>query len=215
MAARRTLLATLAAFIFVTSASCQDELPSSYPHDYPNKPSGDYSPQWQNYFRVQYPLPGVNFPLSRSYAGNLPVGREGHPNNTLFWWGFEQSTGSLTTAASPRNTKPWTIWLNGGPGSSSFYGFFFENGPISITGEGKITKNKWSWDKLSDIFWVDQPVGVGYSTADSDGYVPDEDQVGRDFMGFLANLVKVSPVSRRVPYISRAKATLECIFHIS
>ena len=24
------------------------QLPSSYPHDYPGKPSGDYSPEWQS-----------------------------------------------------------------------------------------------------------------------------------------------------------------------
>ena len=25
----------------------QDEVPNSYPHDYPGKPSGDFSPEWQ------------------------------------------------------------------------------------------------------------------------------------------------------------------------
>jgi Serine carboxypeptidase len=76
-------------------------------------------------FKVNTPLPGVNFGLKQSYAGNLPVNRPDHPNDTLFFWGFEKSTGSLTSN-SPSNRAPWTIWLNGGPGSSSFYGFFFE-----------------------------------------------------------------------------------------
>ncbi|KAL0059396.1 hypothetical protein AAF712_013837 [Marasmius tenuissimus] len=35
--------------------------------------------------------------------------------------------------------------------------------------------------------------GTGYSTADADGYVADQDQIGEDFMGFLGNLVKVFP----------------------
>ncbi|KAG6812783.1 hypothetical protein H0H92_000553 [Tricholoma furcatifolium] len=73
------------------------------------------------------------------------------------------------------------------------YGLFFENGPIRINPDYSIKSNNYSWSHLADYFWIDQPVGVGYSTADADGYVADEDQVGADFMGFLGNLVKVFP----------------------
>ncbi|RXW22148.1 hypothetical protein EST38_g3708 [Candolleomyces aberdarensis] len=176
----------------------QDSLPSSWPHDYPGKPSGDFSPSWQNYFRVTDPLPNVTFPLGGSYAGNLPVNR-GSPNNTLFFWGFEKTAGSLTSTSSRRRDEPWAIWLNGGPGSSSFYGFFFENGPISLGPDWKPSSNQYSWDKLADYFWIDQPVGVGHATATSDGYVADEDQIGRDFMQFLSNLVKVFPSLKTRP----------------
>lgn len=63
-------------------------------------------------FEVTDPLPNVTFPLGgRSFAGNIPVDRPGHPNNTLFFWGFETENGSLTNGDS---TKPWGIWLNGG-----------------------------------------------------------------------------------------------------
>ncbi|KAF8967659.1 Alpha/Beta hydrolase protein [Flammula alnicola] len=157
-------------------------LPSSFPHAYPGQPSGDFSPAWQKYFQVTTKLPNVTFPIARSFAGNLPVQRAGHPNNTLFFLGFEQSTGSLTAPLSPSNQEPWGIWLNGG-----------HNGPIRINGDYSASPNKYSWNKLADYFWIDQPVGVGYSTADADGYAPDEDQIGKDFMGFLGNLVKVFP----------------------
>ena len=50
-------------------------------------------------FCVKYPLPNQTFPLERSFAGNLPVDRKGHPNDTLFFWAFEKSYGSLTTDA--------------------------------------------------------------------------------------------------------------------
>lgn len=59
-------------------------------------------------------LPNVTFSLGRSFAGNLPVNRPGHPNNTLFFVGFEKSNGSLTAPAGERNNEPWGIWLNGG-----------------------------------------------------------------------------------------------------
>ncbi|KAJ7464615.1 alpha/beta-hydrolase [Mycena latifolia] len=141
-------------------------------------------------FEVTAPLPNVSFPLPRSFAGNIDVQRAGHPNNTLFFWAVEKQTGSLTETKS---TEPWGIFLNGGPGSSSMVGFFLENGPIRMATNGTVSANNYSWNTVADYIWIDQPVGTGFSTADAAGYVADEDQVGADFMGFLANLVKVFP----------------------
>ncbi|RDB23681.1 hypothetical protein Hypma_009154 [Hypsizygus marmoreus] len=188
---RRVLAAALVLLANIHVGAAQ--LPSSFPHKYPGQPSGDFSPAWQRYFEVTQKLPNVTFNLGRSYAGNIPVQRAGHPNNTLFFYGFEKSKGSLTAPAGSSNQEPWGIWLNGGPGSSSMYGLFFENGPIRIQPDYRVSSNPYGWNKVADYFWIDQPVGVGYSTADADGYVADEEQVGADFMGFLANLVKVFP----------------------
>lgn len=54
--------------------------------------------------------------LPRSFAGNIPVNRAGHPNNTLFFWGFERqgANGTLTAPARANNTEPWILWLQGG-----------------------------------------------------------------------------------------------------
>lgn len=65
-------------------------------------------------FEVTTKLPNITFPLSRSFAGNLPVNRPGHPNDTLFFYAFEKSFGSLTAPSSSVNRDPWGIWLNGG-----------------------------------------------------------------------------------------------------
>ncbi|THV05581.1 alpha/beta-hydrolase [Dendrothele bispora CBS 962.96] len=190
---------TLAATALVSYVSSQD-LPSSFPHVYPGQPSGDLGPNWQDYFEVTDTLPNVTFPLTRSFAGNIPVGRSGHPNDTLFFWAFEKQNGTLT---SNQSTEPWGIWLNGGPGSSSMAGLLFENGPIRIGPDYGASANKFSWNTVADFFWIDQPVGVGFSTADSEGYVADEEQIGKDFMGFLANLVKVFPsLTNRPLYLS-------------
>ncbi|KAI0031339.1 Alpha/Beta hydrolase protein, partial [Vararia minispora EC-137] len=68
------------------------------------------------------------------------------------------------------------------------------NGPMLIdTNAYTISQNARNFADLIDIFWVDQPVGVGYSTVDSDGYVNNENDVANDFTGFLTNLVKVFP----------------------
>ncbi|KAJ7787876.1 Alpha/Beta hydrolase protein [Mycena olivaceomarginata] len=58
-----------------------------------------------------------------------------------------------------------------------------------------------------DTFWINQPVGTGYSTSDATGYVPDEDQMGRDFMApeveFLSNIVKIFPrLAKRPLYLA-------------
>ncbi|KAJ3783316.1 alpha/beta-hydrolase [Lentinula aff. detonsa] len=175
-------------------------LPSTFPHNYTGIPKGDYSPAWQNYFEVTHPLPNVTKPIARNFAGNIGVNRVGHPNNTLWFWAFEKEEGSITVGAGERENEPWLIWLNGGPGSSSLVGLMTENGPLQVTGDYSIVENEFSWNKLADAFWVDQPVGTGFSTSDAAGYVDSEDQLGQDFVGFLTNLVKVFPSLATRPF---------------
>ncbi|GJE98052.1 alpha/beta hydrolase [Phanerochaete sordida] len=122
-------------------------LPSSYPHDYPGKPSGDFSPDWQAYFQVTQPLPGVSFPMGRNWAGNIPVDRPNHPNDTLLFWAWEKQEGSLTADAGS-SADPWGIWLNGGPGASSMLGLFFENGPLHIREDQSIFSNNFAGTSL-------------------------------------------------------------------
>ncbi|GBE89633.1 alpha/beta-hydrolase [Sparassis crispa] len=170
-------------------ARCQN-LTSSWPHDYPGIPDGDYSPEWQCYFEVAESLPNVTWQLPRSFAGNIGVQRAGHPNDTLFFWAFESEPGSLTATDS---VQPWGIWLNGGPGASSLLGLLYENGPIHLNVDLGAYENPYAWNTLADYIWIDQPVGTGWATADAEGYAADEDQVASDFVGFLENLVKVFP----------------------
>jgi carboxypeptidase D len=67
-------------------------------------------------FEVTDKLPNITGTLPRNFAGNIPVNRAGHPNNTLFFWAFEHASknGSLTAPADANNTDPWIIWLQGG-----------------------------------------------------------------------------------------------------
>ncbi|KAF8516785.1 Alpha/Beta hydrolase protein [Gautieria morchelliformis] len=191
---RHGLLTIIMTALHVVAQSVS--LPPSFPHLYPGIPNtqGDFSDSraWQKYFEVTDALPNVTFPLTRSYAGNLPVNRPNHPNNTLFFWAFEKDSGSLTNQEECGD-DPWVIWLNGGPGASSLLGLTLENGPIHFAPDFSAIPNAFSWDKAADVLWVDQPVGTGWSTSDADAFVTDEDQVGVDFMGFLSNLVQVFP----------------------
>ncbi|KAI8982714.1 alpha/beta-hydrolase [Trametes punicea] len=173
----------------------QSNIPNTFPHAWPGQPNGTFSPEWQTYFEVTQKLPNITGPLPRMFAGNIPVNRQGHPNDTLFFWAFEKqgANGTLTAPANANNTDPWIIWLQGGPGSSGMIALTTENGPIHVLANGTWVFNNFSWNHLADMIWIDQPVGTGFSTADSTGYVSDEDQMGEDFLGFLSNLVQVFP----------------------
>ncbi|KAJ3553097.1 hypothetical protein NM688_g3802 [Phlebia brevispora] len=199
MLALRLTLVTVWVSCFTLSRS-QDQNPGvGYPHDYPGKPSGDFNPSWQSYFEVTEPLPNVTWPIPRNWAGNIPVDRPGHPNDTLFFWAWEKEQGSLTAEEFERSDEPWGIWLNGGPGSSSMLGLLFENGPIHVASNYSLYSNPYGWNLQADYIWIDQPVGVGFSTADNTGFVADEDQMGEDFFRFLSNLVKVFPSLKHRP----------------
>ncbi|KAI0327526.1 alpha/beta-hydrolase [Cubamyces sp. BRFM 1775] len=194
MAIRKSLCTVLALSI-IGLAQGQQVPPNSFPHAWPGQPKGDFSTAWQKYFEVTEPLPGIPRDIPRSFAGNIPVDRAGHPNNTLFFWGFERqgANGTLTAPASQNNTDPWILWIQGGPGSSGMLGLSTENGPIHVLSNGSWVTNPYSWNTLADTIWIDQPVGTGFSTSDTHGYVADEDQMAEDFLGFLRNLVKIFP----------------------
>lgn len=73
--------------------------------------------------------PGV-----KSFSGYVDV----EPQQSVFWWFFEARNGD------PENS-PLTIWINGGPGSSSMIGLFEELGPCWINEDGGVEYNEHAW----------------------------------------------------------------------
>lgn len=53
--------------------------------------------------------------------------------------------------------------MNGGPGSDSILGLFDELGPCRITEDLSTTLNPWSFSNVSNLLFLSQPVGVGFS----------------------------------------------------
>lgn len=56
----------------------------------------------------------------------------------------------MVRTVDPDNTAPVVVWLNGGPGSSSMFGNFLENGPLIIT-ENTTATDADTYEFLVDI----------------------------------------------------------------
>jgi carboxypeptidase C (cathepsin A) len=93
-------------------------------------------------------LPGV-----KSYSGyiHLPAGaldelgvrNQTYEINTFFWF-FE-------SRKDPENA-PLSIWMNGGPGSSSMLGLLREHGPCWVNEDSNSTRlNEWSWNNEGNM----------------------------------------------------------------
>ncbi len=91
-------------------------------------------------------------PKVKSYSGYADVA----PGQHIFWWFFEARHGNASEA-------PLTIWINGGPGSSSMIGLFQELGPCSVDSDGNAVNNPYSWSEVSNMIFIDQPTQVGLS----------------------------------------------------
>ncbi|XP_065897205.1 probable serine carboxypeptidase CPVL isoform X2 [Dysidea avara] len=103
-----------------------------------------------------------------SHAGFFTVNET--TNSNMYFWFFPAKNGDAKA--------PLLLWLQGGPGGSSLFGLFNENGPIMIDKTGKVQPRPVNWNEAYSIMYIDNPVGTGFSFADSDeGYSRNEQQV--------------------------------------
>ncbi|KAJ4979617.1 hypothetical protein NE237_010397 [Protea cynaroides] len=85
---------------------------------------------------------------------------------------------------SPKD--PVVIWLTGGPGCSSELAVFYENGPFTIAKNLSLQWNDYGWDKVSNLLYVDQPTGTGFSySSDKRDLRHTEEGVSNDLYDFL------------------------------
>ncbi|KAF8217517.1 serine carboxypeptidase [Mycena galopus ATCC 62051] len=83
------------------------------------------------------------------------------------------------------DTDDVVFWTNGGPGCSS--GVFMELGPCRVVNADNDTvHNPHSWNSNANIFFVDQPIGVGFSYADYGEYVSTTEEAAQDIAAFVA-----------------------------
>ncbi|KAI1141406.1 alpha/beta-hydrolase [Hypoxylon sp. FL0543] len=111
--------------------------------------------------KISYKVPdgacNTAFESQTQYTGWVSIPGD-FPTNTFFWF---------VGARDQQVNTSLTIWLNGGPGSSSMFGFFAENGPCEVVDNGtdKFTTvaREWGWDRASNMLFIDQPNQVGFS----------------------------------------------------
>jgi carboxypeptidase C (cathepsin A) len=123
-------------------------------------------------------MPGLNYqPAFNQFSGYIQLaGTQKH----IHYW--------LVEAEIPN--APLVFWTNGGPGCSGLIGFMTEQGPFRPDAFGNINPNEYAWNKIANMVFLEQPVGVGFSYSDNkDDYKIGDDQAAKDnlatILGFL------------------------------
>ncbi|KAI3878180.1 hypothetical protein MKX03_029423 [Papaver bracteatum] len=130
-------------------------------------------------------LPGFNgsFP-SRHYSGYVTLDETSGKN--LFYY--------FVVSERKPSEDLVVLWLNGGPGCSSFDGFDYKHGPFNFQaakthgGLPQLQLNPYSGSKVSNIIYLDAPSGVGisYSNSKSD-YLTSDTKTAIDSHAFLGS----------------------------
>nr|GAT52551.1 predicted protein [Mycena chlorophos] len=109
-----------------------------------------------------------------SYTGYIDI-----EARHIFFYFFE--------SRSDPDTDDVIFWTNGGPGCSSSTGLFMELGPCRVynASNGPVYHPE-SWNSNANIFFVDQPIHVGFSYADYGEYVSTTEDAAQDIAAFVA-----------------------------
>lgn len=150
--------------------------------------------------RVYYPdlvLRGIE-----SYSGFLTVNKE--YNSNMFFWYFP--------ARKNPATAPLYQWLQGGPGGSSIYGMFMENGPVFINAKtGRIETRKYNWNENFHMLYMDNPVGCGFSFTNSTaGYLTNQVDIGKYLLEALVQFHQLFPELRRNSFYLTGESYAGC-----
>ncbi|PNX93508.1 serine carboxypeptidase 20-like protein, partial [Trifolium pratense] len=145
-------------------------------------------------------LPGFNGKfLSNHYSGYISIDGNAENGKNLFYY----------FASSERNPSkdPVVLWLNGGPGCSSFDGFVYEHGPFNFVAAKSKEKlptlhnNPYSWSKVSNIIYLDSPTGVGLSySKNTTKYSTGDVQTASDTHAFLLKWFEEFPEFQANPF---------------
>ncbi|XP_038213517.1 venom serine carboxypeptidase-like [Zerene cesonia] len=122
----------------------------------------------------------IGFP---SYAGFFTVDKK-YDSNLYFWY---------FPAFNKNKAAPVVLWLQGGPGGSSLFGLFTENGPL-IAKKNGFAVRKYHWAIENNLIFIDNPVGTGFSfTKDKNGYCKDETCIAKGLHSCLQQFFTLFP----------------------
>ncbi|KAG8715622.1 hypothetical protein FRC08_010334 [Ceratobasidium sp. 394] len=127
-------------------------------------------------------------PNVKQYSGYLDVSKHKH----LFFWFFE--------SRKDPHKAPLAAWMNGGPGGSSALGLLMENGPCTVRSGHTTAQNPYSWNEVANMFFLDQPAGVGYSYSTSSHIVDTTKEAAKDFYAFMQLFLTRFPEYSQQPF---------------
>lgn len=111
-----------------------------------------------------------------AYSGLITVNST--YNSTLFFL--------FLVAEGNKSDAPILLWTQGGPGLSSLFGQFLENGPIAFDANPNISVRSNTLQKNMSVIYLDVPVGTGFSsTEDPRGYSTSLEDITEHVMEFL------------------------------
>ena len=139
--------------------------------------------QASDFHVADLPLLPKNISLTRMHAGYLPVYPTHH--GALFFWHFARKYDT--------DKSRTVIWLEGGPGCSSMTAAWLNIGPFRFQDNETIVENNASWHWFTNLLFVDQPVGTGFSYIDPDSLLHELDEIAEEFLGFLDRYIEIFP----------------------
>lgn len=111
-----------------------------------------------------------------AYSGLITVNKTYHSN--LFFL-FVVAEGNSSDA-------PILLWTQGGPGLSSLFGQFLENGPIAFDRKLNLSIRSNTLQRNMSVIYLDLPVGTGFSfTGNLTGYSRSLEDITEHVMEFL------------------------------
>lgn len=106
---------------------------------------------------------------------------DNNQKNQIFYW--------LYNPQNADKNAPLIIYINGGPGCASTRGSFTQTGPVQVLSYSEknktATRNPYGWNKKNYIVFIDQPIGVGFSTSTSDREPRNEQDLQEHFKRFM------------------------------
>lgn len=187
-----------------TSASFASQVPFSF---------GDSSAEGRTLTHESHPEHSLNIKEHRiggvSTKSDVPTLADVCPGATSGYTGYLNSGDkhfyfAFFQSRSKPDTDPLVLWLNGGPGCSSMTGLFMELGPCTVNeGGDSARENPHSWIEAASVFFLDQPIGVGFSYSSnksSHGGEGGTFAASEDIYAFMRLWYKAFPDSKSLPF---------------
>uniref|UniRef100_L7M857 Putative serine carboxypeptidase n=1 Tax=Rhipicephalus pulchellus TaxID=72859 RepID=L7M857_RHIPC len=176
----RTVIATDSRNISGGHCAEEREDPGDLIFTVPDLKSNETLETKKNKSRVCLPHPCADV---EAYSGFIKVDK--YSNSTFFFLHVKSQADA--------DGKPLLLWLQGGPGKSSLFGQFLENGPLGIDANGSLFYRNHTVARYMNIIYLDQPSGSGYSFNDGKNYTTTLANASIFIIRFMRRFVRIFP----------------------